>query len=64
MSSQMVAAVNEQSFFWAAYCVNKIYNKVEIKFDYLNLIREFHKNQDKVFREIIKMDRESRFADR
>ena len=63
MSSQMVAAVNEQSFFRAAYCVNKIYNKVEIKFDYLNLIREFHKNQE-VFREIIKMDRESRFADR
>ena len=38
--------------------------KDKTKFDYKRLIREFHDNQEKAIREIIKMNRKSSFADR
>ena len=37
--------------------------KVKIRFDYSRLIGEFHENQEKVFREIIKIESKSRFTD-
>ena len=37
--------------------------KVKIRFDYSRMIGEFHKNQEKVFHEIIKIEPKSRFVE-